>query len=163
MSGQDVQYDLIVYPLRHGNDAEPSGVNGQIAANTAQWRACRSTGDDPNSPRVYYRQALRNTSHTVARNLEPDVQYGWSIRARRGDQVDPWSTLDGNWRRPTQLHPLKTIGGIAISPMFLLGGAWVGSPEAISIGAQPYGKLLGTGSREHAFTHLPFSFVTPQE
>ena len=43
---------------------------------------------------VYYREGLQEPEHTLDVSLQPDREYYWSVRVRRGDQVSEWSRFD---------------------------------------------------------------------
>lgn len=40
---------------------------------------------------VYYRQGLENTEHAIDSMLLPNRVYLWSVRIRKGEEVQPWS------------------------------------------------------------------------
>jgi hypothetical protein len=44
--------------------------------------------------RVYYREGLTETEHTIREPLKPDTEYYWSVRTRNGDKVSEWSLYD---------------------------------------------------------------------
>lgn len=74
-SDVNASYDLIIYEV--------------LNPGTFWQRASRRPGR-----MVYYRQAIKDTSHTVEETLKPNTEYYWSIRLRQGDKVSPWSTYD---------------------------------------------------------------------
>ena len=43
---------------------------------------------------VYYREAIRDTSHRVEEPLQTNAVYVWSVRTRTGTNVTDWSTYD---------------------------------------------------------------------
>jgi hypothetical protein len=43
---------------------------------------------------VYYREGLAETEHRIEEALQPDTEYYWSVRIRRGDKVSKWSIYD---------------------------------------------------------------------
>ena len=47
--------------------------------------------------RIYYREGLPETRHEIETPLEPDHDYFWSVRTRKGQQVGPWATYD--WKK----------------------------------------------------------------
>ena len=44
--------------------------------------------------KVYYRERLQEPEHTVEVSLQPDREYYWSVRMRRGEEVSEWSRFD---------------------------------------------------------------------
>lgn len=40
---------------------------------------------------IYYREGLKAPEHRLEQPLQPDSEYYWSVRLRRGDQVSNWS------------------------------------------------------------------------
>ena len=48
---------------------------------------------------VYFREGLQEPEHTLEVSLQPDREYYWSIRARRGEKVSEWSsfTVHSGW------------------------------------------------------------------
>lgn len=43
---------------------------------------------------VYYREGLEEPEHTLEVSLQPDREYYWSVRVRRGEEVSKWSRFD---------------------------------------------------------------------
>lgn len=43
---------------------------------------------------VYYRQGLKASEHKIEEPLQPDAEYYWSVRMRRGDKVSDWAKYD---------------------------------------------------------------------
>lgn len=43
---------------------------------------------------VYYREGLQEPEHTLEVSLQPDREYYWSVRMRRGEEVSEWSRFD---------------------------------------------------------------------
>lgn len=43
---------------------------------------------------VYYRENLKEPRHTVEIPLQPNHEYYWSIRTRKGSEASPWSTCN---------------------------------------------------------------------
>jgi hypothetical protein len=43
---------------------------------------------------VYYREAIRDTSHRVEEPLQTNAVFVWSVRTRTGTNVSDWSTYD---------------------------------------------------------------------
>ena len=41
--------------------------------------------------KVYYRERLQEPEHTLEVSLQPDREYYWSVRVRRGEEVSKWS------------------------------------------------------------------------
>jgi hypothetical protein len=56
---------------------------------------------------IYYREGIKEPQHRIEEPLKPNAEYFWSLRARKGDIITPWSTLDysvyygigGGWGR----------------------------------------------------------------
>jgi hypothetical protein len=46
---------------------------------------------------VYYREGLKEPQHMIEEPLEPNAEYRWSVRARRGDRVTDWSMAIRNY------------------------------------------------------------------
>lgn len=44
--------------------------------------------------KVYYRQGLIKSEHTMEEILKPGSEYYWSVRTRRGDKISEWSIYD---------------------------------------------------------------------
>ena len=44
--------------------------------------------------RVYYRESIRETEHTLEDPLKPGTIYVWSVRSRDGTKAGPWATYD---------------------------------------------------------------------
>ncbi len=43
---------------------------------------------------VYYREGLTEPEHTLEVPLQPNREYYWSVRVRRGEEVSEWSRFD---------------------------------------------------------------------
>lgn len=43
---------------------------------------------------VYFREGLQVPEHTLKVSLQPDQEYYWSVRVRRGEEVSEWSAFD---------------------------------------------------------------------
>ncbi|MBM3302234.1 MAG: hypothetical protein FJY85_20065 [Deltaproteobacteria bacterium] len=43
---------------------------------------------------VYYREAIKGTSHRLEQALQPGAVYVWAVRTRTGTQTGRWSTYD---------------------------------------------------------------------
>ena len=68
-------YDLIIY--------EGIKVSSFLAGTK------RSVGRE-----IYYKEGIKGTSFKVEEKLQPGRAYYWSVRARHGDTVSPWSVYD---------------------------------------------------------------------
>ncbi|MHC4278011.1 MAG: hypothetical protein ACYSTI_11925 [Planctomycetota bacterium] len=65
---RDARYDLIIY--------ESHGVYAAVGRE------------------VYYREGLTDPEHTLEVPLQPNREYHWSVRVRRGEEVSEWSRFD---------------------------------------------------------------------
>jgi len=72
---RDARYDLIIYES-----------HGRYAA----------VGRE-----VYYREGLAEPEHTLEVPLQPNREYYWSVRVRRGEEVSEWSRFDYTYRPGT--------------------------------------------------------------
>ncbi len=44
--------------------------------------------------KVLYQEGLQEPEHTLEVSLQPDREYYWSVRVRRGEEVSEWSRFD---------------------------------------------------------------------
>lgn len=80
-------YDVTIYT---GVPKDPA----QVTLTGKEKLEKKRTGWFVKGVEVYYREAIRNSSHRVEEPLQPDTAYVWSVRTRTGTNASPWATYD---------------------------------------------------------------------
>jgi len=72
----DVTYDLIIY-------------EGIVQGSFWKEGVKRAVGRE-----IYYRKGIKEAEHKIEETLNPDAEYYWSVRKRKGQNVSNWSLYD---------------------------------------------------------------------
>ena len=158
-AGQDVQYDLIVYPLdAPAGDAKPQlNLNGADLAEFAENRTGHSDS------KVYYVEAINEPRHQFNKPFLVNCRYGWAVRMRSAQGVSQWSTYDGVLAdRASQETAGQRIAGVAImTPVALIALINPYGPTPAVFGMVGKIAKAPNGSETHAVRGRPFAFYTP--
>lgn len=74
-----------LHPTFSWHAAEGTNVTYDLVVHEVEGRGEEATGKQ-----VYYREGLAGTQHRMETALAPGKRYTWSVRARRGSEVDAW-------------------------------------------------------------------------